>query len=39
MPIEPDELVEFVWRAAQVNKDSQLQYAIESVSEQQRERA
>ena len=39
MPIEPDELVEFVWRAALANKDSQLQYAIESVSDQQRERA
>jgi C-terminal processing protease CtpA/Prc len=39
MPIEPDELVEFVWRAAHANKDSQLQYAIESVSDQQRERA
>jgi C-terminal processing protease CtpA/Prc len=39
MPIEPDELVEFVWQTAQANKDSQLQYAIESVSCQQRERA
>jgi carboxyl-terminal processing protease len=39
MPIEPDELVEFAWRAALANKDSQLQFAIESVSDQQRERA
>jgi carboxyl-terminal processing protease len=39
MPIEPDELVEFAWRAAQANKDSQLQFAIESVSDQQREQA
>jgi len=38
-PIEPDELVEFVWRAALADKDSQLQYAIESVSDRQRERA
>ncbi len=38
-PIEPDELVEFAWRAALANKDSQLQFAIESVSDQQRERA
>jgi len=36
-PIEPDELVEFAWRAALANKDSQLQFAIESVSDQQRE--
>jgi C-terminal processing protease CtpA/Prc len=39
MPIEPDELVEFTWRAALADKDSQLQFAIESVSDQQRERA
>jgi len=39
MPIEPNELVEFAWRAALANKDSQLQFAIESVSDQQRERA
>jgi C-terminal processing protease CtpA/Prc len=39
MPIEPDELVEFAWRTALANKDSQLQFAIESVSDQQRERA
>jgi C-terminal processing protease CtpA/Prc len=39
MPIEPDELVEFAWRGALANKDSQLQFAIESVSDQQRERA
>jgi C-terminal processing protease CtpA/Prc len=38
-PIEPDELVDFDWKAAQGNMDSQLQYAIESVSDQQRERA
>ena len=38
-PIEPDELIEFAWRAALANKDSQLQFAIESVSDQQRERA
>jgi C-terminal processing protease CtpA/Prc len=31
-PIEPDELVEFDWRAARGNKDRQLVYAIESVS-------
>jgi C-terminal processing protease CtpA/Prc len=39
MPIEPDELVEFAWRTALANKDSQLQFAIESVSDQQRDRA
>jgi C-terminal processing protease CtpA/Prc len=38
-PIEPDEPVEFDWQAARANKDSQLQFAIESVSDQQRERA
>jgi carboxyl-terminal processing protease len=38
-PIEPDELVEFAWRATLANKDSQLQFAIESVSDQQREQA
>ena len=38
-PIEPDELVAFDWQSAQANKDSQLQFAIESVSDQQRERA
>ena len=32
-PIEPDELVEFDWQAARANKDSQLEYAIESVSD------
>ena len=37
-PIEPDELVDFDWKAAQGNMDNQLQYAIESVSDQQRER-
>jgi C-terminal processing protease CtpA/Prc len=31
-PIEPDELVEFDWRAARGNKDRQLVYAIEPVS-------
>ena len=31
-PIEPDERVEFDWRAARGNKDRQLEYAIESVS-------
>jgi carboxyl-terminal processing protease len=31
-PIEPDELVEFDWRAARGNNDRQLVYAIESVS-------
>jgi len=31
-PIEPDELVEFDWRAERGNKDRQLVYAIESVS-------
>jgi carboxyl-terminal processing protease len=30
-PIEPDEQVEFDWRAARGNKDRQLVYAIESV--------
>jgi C-terminal processing protease CtpA/Prc len=38
-PINPDELVDFDWRAARTDKDNQLQYAIESVSDQQRERA
>jgi C-terminal processing protease CtpA/Prc len=31
-PIEPDELVEFDWQTARGNKDTQLEYAIESVS-------
>jgi carboxyl-terminal processing protease len=32
-PIEPDELVAFDWQAARANKDSQLEYAIESVGD------
>jgi carboxyl-terminal processing protease len=31
-PIEPDELIEFDWQTAGRNRDSQLEYAIESVS-------
>jgi carboxyl-terminal processing protease len=38
-PIEPDELVEFDWQAARAVKDSQLKYAIESVSDRKRKRA
>ena len=34
-PIEPDELVEFDWQTARGNKDRQLEYAIESVSNRQ----
>ena len=38
-PIEPDELVEFDWRAARGNNDRQLVYAIESVSAGQNHRS
>jgi carboxyl-terminal processing protease len=38
-PIKPDELVEFDWQAARANKDNQLEFAIESVSDRQGEQA
>jgi C-terminal processing protease CtpA/Prc len=38
-PIEPDELVEFDWQTARGNKDRQLEYAIESVSDRQGQRS
>jgi C-terminal processing protease CtpA/Prc len=38
-PIEPDELVQFNWQTARENKDRQLEYAIESVSERQGQRS
>jgi C-terminal processing protease CtpA/Prc len=37
-PIEPDELVEFDWQIARGNKDRQLEFAIESVSDRQGQR-
>ena len=37
-PIEPDELVEFDWQIARGNKDRQLEFAIESVSDSQGQR-
>jgi C-terminal processing protease CtpA/Prc len=38
-PTDPDELVDFDWRAARTDKDSQLEYFVESVCDRQRERA
>jgi carboxyl-terminal processing protease len=38
-PIEPDELIEFDWQTARGNKDRQLEYAIESVSDRQCQRS
>jgi C-terminal processing protease CtpA/Prc len=35
MPIEPDELVAFDWQTARADKDSQLEYVIESIGNRQ----
>jgi C-terminal processing protease CtpA/Prc len=33
--IQPDELIEFDWQAAQANKDSQIKYGVESIGNRQ----